>query len=113
MVVDEVSNLIRNDKGILLYAYTLFEKGGESAYNEISSELRNISRFIMEYRKISNMPDATAFSLIQPGEWDHIVESMKSLVHHKGDEQVGVPTLLLRVGRSLEAIVSTKRAWGI
>ena len=66
----------------------------------------------MEYRKVTGVVDATAFSIIDPQLWDDIIKAVKSLVNHQGDEKVGVHSLLLNVGRSLEAIPSAKRAWG-
>ena len=104
MVEDEVSNIIKNDEGILLYGYTLWEKCGQAVFNEISSKLRGTARLLLSYRKMNKVPDAIAFSLINPENWDSIIESVKCLVNHKDNEQVGILSLLLSVG---------KRAWGI
>ena len=113
MYLDEVTNLVRTDEGLLLYAYTLYEKGGSKAFQEISSKLRSFARLLIEFRNITPFKDASAFSLIDPANWDDVIKAAKVLVGHKGDEDVTTPTLLLAVGRSLEAIACTKRAWGI
>ena len=81
--------------------------------NEISSKLRNYARLIIEYRNLKNEKTCQAFDMIDPSNWDDVILSVKSLVNYEGDEKVGIPTLLLSVGRSLSSIACAKRALGI
>ena len=113
MVADEITGLIDTDEGLLLYGFTMFEKGGSATYNEISNKLRNIARLVLVFRNVAMEQEATSFSLIDPGNWDNLIKAMKQLVNHEGNDNVGVPSLLLRVGRSLESIAQAKRAVGI
>ena len=47
MKADELTTLIKNDDRLLLYGYyTMFEKSGTPAFNEISNKLRNVARLI-------------------------------------------------------------------
>ena len=104
--------LIKNDELLMLYGYTMFEKSGSSRFDEISNKLRNVARLISEFRK---MHDATvsAVELIDPSQWENIISCIKKLVKHGGCENVGVPTLLLRLGRLLADLASAKRILGI
>ena len=86
MYLDEVTNLVRSDEGLLLYAYTLYEKGGGKAFQEISSKLRSFARLLIEFRNITPFKDASAFILIDPANWDDVIKAAKVLVGHKGDE---------------------------
>ena len=112
MKSDELTNLISNDEGLLLYGYHLFEKGGETAFNEISSKLRCMARLILKYREIEGSNEITSLSLIDPSCWDKVINSVKSLVNHKV-QKVGTPSLLLNIGRSLACLAGAKRALGI
>lgn len=80
MQCNEIFNAIKNDDGVLLYGYTLSTKGGENAFNEISSKLRAIGRLILSYRKVTGVSDACAFSLIDPGNWDNIILAVTKIV---------------------------------
>ena len=113
MAQDHVTTLIKNDDGILLYGYLMYEKGGDNMFNEISNKLRNVARLIIEYRNQSGQTEASSLTLIDPSNWDMVIKSVKKLVSHEGDEAVGVPSLLLRLGRSLESLACAKRAMGI
>ena len=55
----------------------------------------------------------SAVELIDPSQWENIISCIKKLVKHGGCENVGVPTLLLRLGRSLADLGSAKRILGI
>ena len=113
MTEDHVTNLVKNDNGLTLYAYYLFEKSGPSGFSEISNKLRSMGRLLIEYRKKDDDLTTQSLDLIDPGNWEKVIASVKCLVSHKGDEKVGVPSLLLTIGRSLEALACTKRAIGI
>ena len=111
MKSDEIITLIENDEGILLYGFTLYEKGGDSSFNEISSKLRGLSRLVLQYRQLFGS-DASSFSMIDPGSWDNVIQAAKALVGCQ-KQKVGLPSLLLGLGRSLACLASAKRAIGI
>ena len=113
MAPDEITSLIKNDDGLILYGYLMYEKGGDNMFNEISNKLRNVARLVIEYSKQSVDADSSSLTLIDPSNWDMVIRSVKKIVGHEGDEKVRVPSLLLRLGRSLEALACAKRAMGI
>ena len=55
----------------------------------------------------------TTASLIVPSHWNAIIAAVKFLIKHGGIENVEIPSLLLRLGRSLEGFASPKRTLGI
>ena len=112
MQEDELSIFIKHDELLMLYGYTIYEKGGVEKFSEISNKLRNVARLVLKYRE---MFDAfvTTNEIIDPTHWDSIIKCIKHVVDHCGNENVGIPSLLLRLGRSLQALASAKRAVGI
>ena len=112
MLDDEMTNLVKNDELLMLYGYTLYEMGGEESFSEISNKLRNVTRLLIKFRETNDVSITTA-GLIDPSHWDAIIAAVKSLVKHGGIENVGIPSLLLKLGRSLEALASAKRSLGI
>ena len=112
MTNDQYTNLVKNDQLMRLYGYTMYEKGGDDKFNEISNKLRNVARLIVLFREKFGT-NISMCELIDPIQWDAIIDTVKCLVKHGGNEHVGIPSLLLRLGRSLEALASAKRALGI
>ena len=112
MLDDEMTNIVKNDELLMLYGYTLYEMGGEESFSQISNKLRNVSRLLIKFRETNDVSITTA-GLIDPSHWDAIIAAVKSLVKRGGIENVGIPSLLLRLGRSLEALASAKRMLGI
>ena len=51
--------------------------------------------------------------MIDPTHWDSIISRVKVLVKYSDIEEVGIPSLLLRLGRSLAALASAKQTVGI
>ena len=111
MSCDEHLVLIKNDELLMLHGYTMFQKSWSSRFDNISKKLRNIARLISEFRKMHNTTISAA-ELIDPSQWENIISCMKKLVKHVGCEHVSIPTLLLRLGRSLADLASAKRILG-
>ena len=111
MSCDEHLFLIKNDELLMLHGYTMFQESGSSRFDNISKKLRNVARLISEFRKMHNTT-ISAVELIDPSQWENIISCMKKLVKHVGCEHVSIPTLLLRLGRSLADLASAKRILG-
>ena len=73
----------------------------------------NIGRLLIEVRKSTGSDTMTCLEMIDPASWDAIICSVKEIVKHEGIEDVGTPSTLLHLGRSLEALGSLKEATGI
>ena len=71
-----------------------------------------MARLIIKYRELHDA-SVSANELIDPAHWDSIISTVKVLVKYSGIEEVGIPSLLLRLGRSLAALASAKRTVGI
>ena len=112
MLDDEMTNLVKNDELLMVYGYTLYEMGGEGSFSEISNKLRNVTRLLIKFRETNDVSITTA-GLTDPLHWDAIIAAVKFLVKHGGIENVGIPSLLLKLGQYLEALASAKRSLGI
>lgn len=112
MFDDQYTALAKNDELLMLYGYTLYRKGGDEKFSEISNNLRSMARLIIKYRELHDA-SVSANELIDPAHWDSIISTVKVLVKYSGIEEVGIPSLLLRLGRSLAALASAKRTVGI
>ena len=66
----------------------------------------------MKFRETNDVSITTA-SLTDPLRLDAVIAAVKSLVRHGGNENVGIPGLLLRLGRSLAGFASAKCTLGI
>ena len=96
----------------MLYGNTMYEKGRTAAYNGISNKLKNMARLLLQFRKSEGI-DVSFNDIIAPNQWDAVVKNVKVLVQHAGIDNVGKPSMLLRIGKSLETMASAKRAVGI
>ena len=113
MSEDEIFHVIGNDELIKVYGSAILEGKGIERFSEISNKLRNIGRLLIEARKSTRNDTMTCLEMIDPASWDPIISSVKEIVKHKGIEDVGTPSTLLRLGRSLEALRSLKETTGI
>ena len=109
---DEYTTLAKYNELLILYGYTLYRKGGDEKFSEISNNLRSMARLIIKYRELHNASISTN-ELIDPTHWDSVITTAKVLVKYSGMEEVGIPSLLLRLGRSLAALASAKWTVGI
>ena len=114
MKTDELTNLVKSDEGLLMYGQKLYEKGGDPAFNEISSKLRAMARLLIKYRDMmkSHNPPTNSLELIDASCWDDVVRAVKLVVKHER-QNVGLPSLLLNLGRSLACLAGIKNAVGI
>ena len=62
--------------------------------------------------RVTNNVSITTASLTYPSDCDTIIAAVKSLVKHGGIEYIGIPSLLLRLGRS-EGFASEKQTLGV
>ena len=62
--------------------------------------------------RVTNNVSITTASLTYPSDCDAIIAAVKSLVKHGGIEYIGIPSLLLRLGRS-EGFASEKQTLGV
>ncbi|XP_066927736.1 uncharacterized protein [Clytia hemisphaerica] len=111
MKQDELTNTVKNDVGLLMYGQKLYDKGGDESYNEISSKLRAMARLILRYREMMNS-HFESLDLIDSSCWDDVVRAVKVVVSHE-KQHVGLPSLLLNLGRSLASLGGIKNALGI
>ena len=111
MKQDELTNLIQNDEGLLLLGKNLYEKGGDSSFNEISCKLRRLARLVITFRNFTKT-NASSLELVDSTNWDDVISSVKNLVNHQ-KQKVGIPSLLLDLGRSLASLAGAKRALAI
>ena len=110
---DALKNFVKNDKLLMLYGLTLYECFDVTKFYLISNSLKNVARLIFEFRK-TNDKSITTLDLIDPSNWDALISAVKILVKHDGGvDSVGIPSLLSRLGRSLEALAIAKRTVGI
>ena len=73
----------------------------------------NIGRLLIEVRKSTGSDTMTCLEMIDPASWDAIICSVKEIVKHERIEDVGMPSTLLHLGRSLAALGSLKEGTGI
>ena len=69
---------------------------------------RNVARLVVVYRQVSAKEDAYSFDIIHPSQYDAFIHSVKVMVKHEGIEKVGIPSTLLKIGRSIEVIANAK-----
>ena len=110
MFDDEYTALAKNDELLMLYGCTLCR--GDEKFSEILSNLRSMARLIIKYRELHDA-SVSSNELIDPTHWDSIISRVEVLVRYSGIEEVGIPSLLLRLGRSLAALASAKQTVGI
>ena len=113
MSEDEIFHVLANDEPIKVYGSAILEGKGIERFSEISNKLRNIGCLLIEVRKSIGNDTMTCLEMIDPASWDAIISSVKEIVKHESIKDVGTPSTLLRLGRSLEALGSLKEATGI
>ena len=64
---------------LLLYGYTMFEKSGTPAFNEISNKLRNVARLIIIYRNIKKDTCGCPFELVDTPNWYDMISCCKNI----------------------------------
>ena len=70
--------------------------GEEENFSKISNKLQNVSRLLTRFRE-TNYVSITTVGVIHPSHWNAIIVALKSVVKHGGIENVGIPSLLLRL----------------
>ena len=70
--------------------------GQEENFSKISNKLQNVSRLLIRFRE-TNYVSITTVGVIDPSHWNAIIVALKSVFKHGGIEDVGIPSLLLRL----------------
>lgn len=103
---------IKTDQLLLAYGSVMFEKDGSKRRNEIAYKLKSVAKVLEVFQELSENEHSTAFDLIDPKNWDTLVESAKTLTRYNGTE-IGIPSLFLKIGYSLQHMARVARAIGI
>ena len=112
MKQDAYTLIMKTDPLLLSYGAVMFEKDGNKRRIEISYKLKCVARLLEVFQEQSKSEHSTAFDLIDPKNWDTLVESAKTLTKYNSTE-IGIPSLFLKLGYSLQHMARVARAMGI
>ena len=106
---DEVSEVAKSDEIILGVGKLLVEKHGIAKAQDTTQTIRELSRLLIELRKTEHNPQAHLLSFIVPTMFDQVVEAVKTLCAFEvknGKQDVGTPSLALKIGYGLKKCVN-------
>ena len=102
---DDTTLVAKSDDLILGVGKLLVEKHGVTKAQDTSQTMRELSRLLIELRRIEENPHAKLQSYIRPGKFDTVVDAVKTLCAfdvQDGHQNVGTPSLALKIGYALK-----------
>ncbi|KAJ8034560.1 hypothetical protein HOLleu_21447 [Holothuria leucospilota] len=113
---DDVSSCIKGDNLILALARKETEvvEHGKKQYSHVKINLRQVGRFLIEARLLSNQPDSSLSDLINPEQYDSVVAVIRNLAGFDiRASSYSVPSLAVKIARSLRKCALLLKAEGI
>ena len=109
---DDITIVARNDPLIMAVGTVLTDKHGLNGSGTISQKMRELSRLLSKLRETDHRPNARLMDFIRPDKFDVVIEAVKEMCKfqvNSGKQDVGTPSLALKVGHSLKKCVQIVR----
>jgi hypothetical protein len=103
MKQDEITLASRNDMLICKFGCIQLDRVGQSRSREVSQAMRELSRLLLELQKQTASP-LPLKEYLKPDKFDQIVAGVKTL---------GIPSLALKLGYSLNKCILISRGQGL
>ena len=106
---DDITLLAKSDPLILDVGEMLVQKHGVSKASDTSQTMRELSRLVIQLRKIDGDPRAQLSNYIKPSCYDTVVNAVRELCTFEvkdGQRSVGTPSLALKIGYALKKCVN-------
>ena len=106
---DEVTLIARNDSLIMGVGKMLVEKHGAYKAQDTSQTMRELSRLLQQLRTTGPNSNAPLSNFIRPSMFDRVVSAVKTLCAFEvtdGQQNVGTPSLALKIGYVLKRCVN-------
>ena len=106
---DEVTLIARNDSLIMEVGKMLVEKHGAYKAQDTSQTMRELSRLLQQLRTTGPNPNVPLSNFIRPSMFDRVVSAVKTLCTFEvtdGQQNVGTPSLALKIGYVLKRCVN-------
>ena len=106
---DDITLLAKSDPLILDVGEMLVQKHGVSKASDTSQTMRELSRLVIQLRKIDGGPRAQLSNYIKPSCYDTVVNAVRELCTFEvkdGQRSVGTPSLALKIGYALKKCVN-------
>ena len=106
---DEITLVARSDPLIVEVGKLLVQKHGVTKASDTSQTMRELSRLVMQLRKIDGDPHAQLSNYIKPNRYDTVVQAVRKLCTFEvkdGQQTVETPSLALKIGYALKKCVN-------
>lgn len=109
---DNIARVVRSDRLIQLFGEKLTLKHGHTRDQEgyIRQRLRELARMLLEYRILTEQPNARMEDLICPKKFHDVVKATRQASGFNGDDNIyTTPSLALKIGHSLKTCTEILR----
>ena len=106
---DETTLVAKSDLLIVEVGKLLVQKHGATKASDTSQTMRELSRLVIQLRKIDADPHTQLSSHIKPSRYDTVVNAVRELCAFEvkdGQQSVGTPSLALKIGYALKKCVN-------
>ena len=104
---DETTLVAKSDPLIVEVGKLLVQKHGINKASDTSQTMGELSRLVIQLRKIDGDPHAQLSDYIKPNRYDTVVNAVRELCIFKvkdGQQSVGTPSLALKIGYALKNV---------
>ena len=109
---DKYTLMIKTDQLLLTYGAVMLEKDGMKRKGEISYKLKSLAKLLEKFQELKGKENSTSKDLIDPKNWDLLVQSVKLLTGYD-EAQIKIPSLFLKLGYSLQHLSRVARSSGL
>ena len=99
-----LSLIIRNDELLLALGAVELDNKESVRYHDIRYTLRTMAKVIIEFRTVKRNINVGAIDLVQPGNYDDLIITMKKLSGYKGRTSIENPHLVMKIGFSIRTL---------
>ena len=109
MKCDSISDIVKRDQLIKAFGLMLLEKNGLKNSQFVSQKMRELGRLVEGIMTIEENKNVELSNFLRPEKFDIIVKAVRNVAGFSGENgqlEVGIPSLALKVGYSLQKCAS-------
>ena len=105
----DLNLLIRNDDLLLTMAALELEQKDKFRHHDIIYTLRTLEKVLLKFSDLQNDGNLRSVDLVQPGNYDALVRTMKNLCGYVNSRNIKNTSLVLKIGFSIRSLIIVKR----
>lgn len=103
MTKDEVTETVKQDTTILQHGQEIYERHNFKKPHLASTPMRRLAKLVNQIRIDTKKSSTTLVDLIQPENFDKIVNGVRSLCKFNSEKKESIPSMAMKLGHAIKS----------